>query len=104
MSEESSELMNITQVGKKFKVATSLIRYWESEFDILNPGRDEKGNRIYNQEDIKNLELVYHLVKEKGFTLDGAKSELEDNGDDTRQKVELINSLNEVKSFLSGLK
>ncbi len=104
MSKENQELLNITQLGKKFKVATSLIRYWESEFDILNPGRDEKGNRIYTPDDVKNLELVYHLVKEKGFTLDGAKSELNDKGDETKEKVELINELKGVKSFLQGLK
>ena len=87
-----------------FKVATSLIRYWESEFDILNPGKDEKGNRTYTQQDIENLRLVYHLVKEKGFTLQGAKNVLKEGNDDIKKDMELLESLNKVRSLLTELR
>ena len=67
---------NIGEVAKAFKVNPSLIRFWDKEFDILKPKKNAKGNRKFRQEDIENLKLIYHLVKEKGYTLEGAKSHL----------------------------
>jgi DNA-binding transcriptional MerR regulator len=63
----------IGEVAKAFSVNNSLIRFWEKEFDILKPKKNNKGDRKFTPVDIKNLELIYHLVKERGFTLDGAK-------------------------------
>ena len=87
-----------------FKVATSLIRYWESEFDILKPGKDEKGNRQYTGEDIENLRVVYHLVKEKGYTLKGAKHVLESDASSAKRDTELLTSLKEVRSLLAEIR
>lgn len=67
---------SIGEVADLFGVNTSLIRFWEKEFSILKPKKNKKGNRLFTTKDIKNLELIYDLVKNKGFTLDGAKKEL----------------------------
>ena len=60
---------SIGEVAKAFNVNASLIRFWDSEFDILKPKKNAKGNRMFTPEDITNLQLIYHLVKERGFTL-----------------------------------
>ncbi len=70
---------SIGEVAKAFDVNTSLIRYWEQEFPIIKPKKNKKGNRYFTPEDIKNLQIIYHLVKEKGYTLDGAKIALTTN-------------------------
>ena len=85
----------IGEVAKAFGLNTSHIRFWEKEFDILKPKKNKKGNRLFTQEDLKNLKLIYHLVKEKGFTLDGAKSKMKENLNGTervieREKAEII--------------
>jgi len=69
----------IGEVAKAFGLNTSHIRFWEKEFDILKPKKNKKGNRLFTQEDLKNLKLIYYLVKEKGFTLEGAKSKMKEN-------------------------
>jgi DNA-binding transcriptional MerR regulator len=94
----------IGEVAKKFNVATSLIRFWETEFDILKPKKNKKGNRQFTRNDIQKLQLIYHLVKERGFTLQGAKDMLENNPDDLQGKMEMIESLQKVKGFLTKLK
>ena len=69
---EGKRYYSIGEVSKAFNVNTSLIRFWDKEFDILKPKKNAKGNRMFTPEDVKNLQLIYHLVKERGFTLDGA--------------------------------
>ena len=101
---DEKEVYNITQAAKMFKVASSLIRYWESEFDILDPEKDDKGNRIYHKKDIDNLRVVYHLVKEKGYTLKGAKKVLKEKREGTIAKVEVIQTLRNVKTDLEAIK
>ena len=96
---EVKEYYNIGETAKMFKVATSLIRYWESEFDILNPGKDEKGNRRYTKDDIENLRLVNHLVKEKGFTLQGAKNVLKDDQNEVNKEIHTLESLKKIRSL-----
>ena len=66
----------IGEVAQAFQVNTSLIRFWEKEFDVLKPKKNAKGNRLFTQEDLKNIKLIYNLVKENGFTLEGAKQKL----------------------------
>ena len=82
----------------------SLIRFWEKEFDILKPQKNKKGNRLFTQKDIENLKLIYHLVKERGYTLQGAKDKLKENRGDVLDKVEIVESLNRIKGFLLDLK
>lgn len=83
-----------------FGVSTSLIRYWESEFTILKPKKNKKGNRLFTPDDIDNLKVIYHLVKERGYTLDGAKKKLKDNKEDTVNNIKIVDSLTKIRSFL----
>jgi DNA-binding transcriptional MerR regulator len=95
---------SIGEVAKAFQVNTSLIRFWENEFAILKPKKNAKGNRLFTQEDVKNLKLIYHLVKERGFTLEGAKIYLKENQNKTLNKFEIISKLETIKSQLITLK
>lgn len=94
---------SIGEVAKAFDVNTSLIRYWEQEFPILRPKKNKKGNRYFTPEDIRNLEIIYHLVKEKGYTLDGARVALATNTK-ISETVSMINRLEFVKAELLKLK
>ena len=94
----------IGEVAEAFGVNTSLIRFWEKEFDIIKPKKNAKGNRKFTPEDIKNLELIYHLVKERGFTLEGAKTHLKEEGKKTLDNFEIIRKLETIKSSLIQLK
>ena len=94
----------IGEVAEAFGVNTSLIRFWEKEFDIIKPKKTAKGNRKFTPEDIKNLELIYHLVKERGFTLEGAKTHLKEEGRKTLDNFEIIRKLETIKSSLIQLK
>jgi len=95
----------IGEVAEMFDVATSLIRFWETEFDLINPKKNKKGNRQFTQEDISNVKLIYHLVKEKGYTLQGAKDILKNHNLTTvRDNLEMIQSLKKVREFLFEIK
>ncbi|APU68740.1 MAG: MerR family transcriptional regulator [Bacteroidota bacterium] len=95
---------SIGEVAEAFKVNTSLIRFWEKEFDAIKPKKNAKGNRKFTPEDIKNLELIYHLVKERGFTLEGAKTHLKEEKHKTLSNFEIIRKLEGIKSELINLK
>jgi len=90
----------IGEVADQFGVATSLIRFWESEFDIIKPKKNRKGNRQFTKEDIESVRMIFHLVKEKGFTLQGAKDMLRNDAVDVKDKMELIDALKRVRQFL----
>ncbi len=94
----------IGEVAKAFDVNTSLIRFWEKEFDILKPKKNAKGNRKFTPEDIKNLKFIYHLVKERGFTLEGAKTHLKENKQQALSKFEIISKLEDIKAQLLKIK
>ncbi len=94
----------IGEVAKAFGVNTSLIRFWEKEFTILKPKKNAKGNRKFTPEDIKNLKLIYYLVKERGFTLDGAKTHLKEEKQKTLTNFEIISKLENIKDQLVKIK
>ncbi|NNJ89315.1 MAG: MerR family transcriptional regulator [Eudoraea sp.] len=94
----------IGEVARAFEVNTSLIRFWEKEFDELQPKKNAKGNRKFTPDDIKNLQLIYHLVKERGFTLDGAKTHLKEERKKTLSNFEIIQKLERVKAELIKIK
>ena len=94
----------IGEVAKAFAVNTSLIRFWEKEFDVLQPKKNAKGNRKFTPKDIKNLQLIYHLVKERGFTLEGAKIHLREERQKTLSNFEIIQKLERVKLELQKIK
>lgn len=95
---------SIGEVAEIFAVAPSLIRFWETEFDVIKPKKNRKGNRQFTKEDIDNVRTIYHLVKEKGFTLQGAKEMLRNDNQSVRDKMELLESLKNVRSFLLELR
>jgi DNA-binding transcriptional MerR regulator len=95
---------NIGEVAKAFKVNTSLIRFWEKEFDALQPKKNAKGNRKFTPQDIKNLQLIFHLVKERGFTLEGAKIHLKEEKKKTLTNFEIIHKLEGIKAELLKIK
>lgn len=95
---------SIGEVAEMFGVSTSLLRFWEKEFDILKPKKNRKGDRHFTQKDLDNLKVIYHLLKERGFTLKGAQKKLRDNKESTVNKVEIIDSLQRIRSFLKELK
>ena len=90
----------IGEVAEMFDVNTSLIRYWEREFDIIKPQRNKKGNRLFTKTDVENFYIIYHLVKERGLTLEGAKKKMHDNREDTINNFEVVKSLESIKEML----
>ena len=95
---------SIGEVARMFKLNTSHIRFWEKQFDILKPKKNKKGNRLFTKEDVDNLHTIYHLVKERGFTLEGAKKKLKHNKEEVIQSVEIVKSLKKIKGFLLEVK
>ena len=94
----------IGEVAEIFKVNTSLIRFWEKEFDVIRPHKNKKGNRLFTPLDIENFHLIYHLVKEKGMTLKGAEKKMKENKEDVVQNFEVVKKLQEIKELLVDLK
>ena len=94
----------IGEVSMALNVNVSLIRFWEKEFDVLNPKKNKKGNRLFTQKDFDNLKIIYHLVKERGFTLDGAKKKLKENKEGKTDNLSIIRHLKEIRGFLVDLK
>ncbi|PIX36140.1 MAG: MerR family transcriptional regulator [Bacteroidetes bacterium CG_4_10_14_3_um_filter_31_20] len=94
----------IGEVAEMFSVKQSLIRFWEQEFDIIKPKKNKKGNRLFTKQDIENIRLIFHLVKEKGMTLNGAKQKLKVNIDDTSKNFEAIKKLQLIKEQLLEIK
>lgn len=87
-----------------FNVNTSLIRFWEKEFDVIKPQKNKKGNRFFTQQDIENFHLIFHLVKERGMTLKGAQKKLKENREDTIHNFEIVNNLKNIREILLEIK
>ena len=94
----------IGEVARAFDVNASLIRFWEKEFDVIQPKKNAKGNRKFTPKDIQNLQLIYHLVKERGFTLEGAKIHLREERQKTLSNFEIIQKLERIKLELIKIK
>jgi DNA-binding transcriptional MerR regulator len=88
------------EVTKMFDVNASQIRYYEREFDIIKPKKNKKGNRLFTAEDIENLKIIFSLVKDKGYTLQGARDFLKTNKNEARENQRVLNSLERLKTFL----
>lgn len=95
---------SISEVANMFRVNTSLIRYWENEFDILQPKKNRKGDRLFRQEDIQHLKLIYHLLRERKYTIEGAKQKLREDKRIASRNFEMVKSLEKVRTFLTELK
>jgi DNA-binding transcriptional MerR regulator len=94
----------IGEVAKMFDVNTSLIRFWEKEFDIIKPHKNKKGNRLFTPQDVENFHIIYHLVKEKGLTLKGAEKKIKENKEDTIENFEVVKRLKEIREMLLEIK
>jgi DNA-binding transcriptional MerR regulator len=94
----------ISEVAEMFSVNISAVRFWEKEFNILKPKKNKKGNRLFTNKDIKNIQIIYHLLKERGFTVEGAKKKLKENKTDTIENIEIVNHLKDIRGFLVNLR
>jgi len=94
---------SISEVAEMFNVNSSLIRYWDKEFTVLHPKKNKKGNRMFMKKDIETFRLIYHLVKERRLTLDGAKLALNDQRDETVKKFEVVQKLKTIKTELLSI-
>ena len=95
---------SIGEVAAMLDVNASLLRYWEGQFDIIKPRKNAKGDRFFTKEDIEKLRLIYHLVKEKGYTLDGAQTQLKSKFEEEKKKLLLVDKLKKVRAFLVEMK
>ena len=95
----------IGEVADMFGENTSLIRFWSNKFEgIINPQKNKKGNRLFTKADVENFKIIYHLVKEKGMTLEGARMRIKGNKDGEDKSYEVINSLKAVRELLLEIK
>ncbi len=105
MKKEISKLYySIGEVASMFEVNNSLIRFWEKEFSIIKPKKNKKGNRYFTPKDIENFKIIFHLVKERGYTLDGAKKKLRENKEDTVKNVEIVSQLQAIRAELVAIR
>ena len=93
---------SISEISEQFDVSKSLIRFWETEFSILKPRKNSKGERRFTKKDIEDFRIIYHHVKEKGFTLEGAKKEIDQNKERIKQKFKIIENLKEIKAYFEA--
>lgn len=93
----------IGEVAKMFGVNTSMIRYWENEFDVLRPRKNKKGNRMFTQRDVRYVHVIYHLTKVKGYTLAGAKQALKEKFSEYEERVMMLDTLDHTRKFLVEL-
>ncbi len=94
----------IGEVSEMFSEPVSTIRYWEKEFDILKPKKNNKGNRLFMQEDINNLKIIQHLLRERGMTIDGAKRYLKSSRGDLDYRLEIADTLRSIRAMLLEIK
>ncbi|MDX1904289.1 MAG: MerR family transcriptional regulator [Thermonemataceae bacterium] len=94
----------IGEVAEMLNVTTSQIRFWDNEFDMLHFQKNKKGDRRFTQEDIKDLQAIYHLVKEQGYRLEAAKEIMRQRSNDVKGKMDTLNALHRIKDFLVMLK
>jgi DNA-binding transcriptional MerR regulator len=95
---------SISEVAKWFNVNTSLLRFWENEFDILKPRKNRKGDRLFRPEDVKNLQVIHHLLRQRKFSIEGAKKYIKQNKSKAEVNIQLIQSLTKFRSFLLEMK
>lgn len=95
---------SISEVAEYFEVSTSLIRYWETEFTFLRPHKNSKGDRRFTRANIEQIQIIYDLVKERGFTLDGAKKEIRANKKKLQSGNKVLTKLKHLKTNLENLR
>ena len=95
---------SIGEVAGMLEVPVSTVRFWENEFEILKPMKNKKGNRLFTQNDVKNLKIIHHLLKDEGMTINGVKKRLSEKREDTDFRFEINESLMKIKSLILELR
>lgn len=95
---------SIGEVADILGESTSLIRFWETEFDDIKPSKNSRGNRVYKKEDLELLKTIHYLVKQKGYTLSGAQDKLKGNTEEVSKNKEIYHKLKDIKKLLLELK
>jgi DNA-binding transcriptional MerR regulator len=95
---------SIGEVAEMLEIPVSTVRFWDNEFDILKPMKNKKGNRLFTQNDLKNIRIIHHLLKEEGMTLNGVRKRLSEKLSDTEYKYEINESLQKIRSMIVDLK
>ncbi len=98
------QYFTIGEVAAQFSVAPSLIRFWETEFEELRPRKSKKGNRLYTPQDVDVFRTIYHLVKERGYTIPGARDLMKQKGPQLKEKIDVIQSLEKIRKFMVTMK
>ncbi len=102
--EEFKQYYPISEVAQMFNLTIATVRHWENEFDVLKPKKNKKGDRFFTKRDLEFLKVIQYLLKEKGYTIEGAKRKMQLNPNDEFDKHKTIESLKEVRNFLASLK
>ena len=95
---------SIGEIAKQLNVNNSLIRFWEKEFDIIRPKKNSRGNRIFTKNDVNNILLIHHLLKEKKFTIAGAKKKIRENKHGAIKNYEIIQNLKKIRTQLVDIR
>ena len=95
---------SISEVAKYLNVNSSLIRFWEKEFEIIKPKKNSRGNRVFTKNDLDNLSLIHHLLKEKKYTIKGAKKRIRENKEGVNKNFEIIKNLQNIRGKLSQIR
>tara|TARA_Y100000994_G_C15584287_1_gene397854 strand:- start:147 stop:476 length:330 start_codon:yes stop_codon:yes gene_type:complete len=95
---------SIGEIAKMLNVNNSLIRFWEKEFDIIRPKKNNRGNRVFTKNDVQNITLIHHLLKEKKYTIKGAKKKIRENKDGTKKNFQIIQNLKNIRQKLSDIR
>jgi DNA-binding transcriptional MerR regulator len=95
---------SIGEAAEMLDVPVSTVRFWENEFDILKPMKNKKGNRMFTPDDIRNLKIIHHLLREEGMTIPGVRKRLSAKREETDYKYEVNESLQKIKNLLLDLR
>ena len=104
MDENHKLYYSIGEIANMLNVNNSLIRFWEKEFDIINPKKNSRGNRIFTKNDVQNISLIHHLLKEKKYTIQGAKKKIRENKDGAKKNLAIIQNLKDIRNDLTRIR
>jgi DNA-binding transcriptional MerR regulator len=102
--DDSKLYWSIGEVAALFDVKPSLIRFWEKEFPMIKPHKNKKGDRLFSREDVKLFGLIFHLVKERGYTLQGARDKLREKPEGISTTADVVEALKSIRAFLVELR
>ena len=104
MNDDNKLYYSIGEISNILKVNNSLIRFWEKEFEIIKPKKNSRGNRIFTKKDLENITLIHHLLKEKKYTIDGARKKIRENKDGAQKNFQIIDKLKNIRQKLSEIR